>query len=206
MGSWGHDTYQYRIYFPHRHDSSFLIVLLRFVPDLRTVFYFLLFLLLHDIVPRDRMLSQLDRNFLFLFERREGEKYVICVYHFTVESVASVIAVNHLIEHIAESLTDQWVDFITIQELFAILYNIVVVVVIVTVIIKFSFLFMWRIIALRLLSSSFLFRVINLCSKREKKFNVRNGRKSRLFTLDWYNSLAFTITSNNNNNNQIINS
>lgn len=62
-------------------------------------------------------------------------------------------------------LTDEGVDLVAVEKLLAIFDDVVVVLVVVAVVVQLPFLLVGRVLALGLLSSSFLFGIVNLRNK-----------------------------------------
>lgn len=67
------------------------------------------------------------------------------------------------------SLPNQRINFITIQEFFTIFNDIIVVVIVIAIVVDFPLLFVGRILTLRLLRPSLLFRIIHLKQNKKKK-------------------------------------
>lgn len=70
-----------------------------------------------------------------------------------------VVGFHHLAE---AALTDKRVDFVSIEKLLAIFDDVVMVLVVVAIVVQLSLLLVGGILALGLLSSSFLFGIVNL--------------------------------------------
>lgn len=99
-------------------------------------------------------------------------------------------------------VTYEWINFITIEKLFAILYNVVMILIVISVIIKFSLFLMRWIISLRLLGASFLFGIVNL-ERREKTIinnskSFWNGRWERASITFWRLGHSFIIFNKRN--------
>lgn len=67
------------------------------------------------------------------------------------------------LDHLSEAaFADEGVDFVAIEKLLAIFDDVVVVLIVVTVVVQLPLLLVGRVLALGLLSSSFLFGIVNL--------------------------------------------
>lgn len=62
----------------------------------------------------------------------------------------------------SKPITDQRIDFVSIQKLFAILDYVVVVVVVVAIVVQFALFFVRRVVALRLLGTSLFLGIVDL--------------------------------------------
>lgn len=70
-----------------------------------------------------------------------------------------VVRLHHLAE---AAFADEGVDLVTVEKLLAVLYDVVVVLIVVAVVVQLALLLVGRVLALGLLSSSFLFGIVNL--------------------------------------------
>lgn len=67
------------------------------------------------------------------------------------------------LDHLAEAaFADEGVDFVAVEKLLAVFNDVVVVLIVVTVVVQLPLLLVGRVLALGLLSSSFLFGIVNL--------------------------------------------